>query len=86
MIARVKQLIEATHGRIFSIKFVKRDGTLRHMVCRTELLSSNGSTSLIQQATNTYRVLDMRIREWRTINLDTVREFKFKGEVVRWIH
>lgn len=39
---QVKALVEQSGGKLFSVKFVKKDGTIRTMTCRREVHKYSG--------------------------------------------
>jgi len=76
------KLIELLKGQFFTVEFIKKDGTLRKMNCRTgvkKYLSNNGKkiqiTSPIENGI--LRVFDLQKNEYRSINLDTVNRITF---------
>lgn len=87
-IAMVKSILESANGRIFSVDFEKKDGSLRHMVCRTgvtsklspkpleEKLCVNGTTNTVAHKIEYLTVFDMIKKEYRNINTATLRNFK----------
>ena len=78
----------ASDGKIFSVIFVKKDGTLRSMVARTGVkkhLKSNPVTDFFsvkvrKQDDNLITVFDMNKKEYRSFHQNTVLAVKMKGE------
>lgn len=73
------KLIENLNGKFFTVEFVKKDGTLRKMNCRTgvkKYLSNNGKTIKITRPIDNgiLRVFDVKKDAYRSINLDTVKK------------
>lgn len=73
------KLIENLNGQFFTVEFVKKDGTLRKMNCRTgvkKYLSNNGKTIKITRPIDNgiLRVFDVKKDAYRSINLDTVKK------------
>lgn len=73
------KLIENLNGQFFTVEFVKKDGTLRTMNCRTgvkKYLSNNGKTIKITHPIDNgiLRVFDVKKDAYRSINLDTVKK------------
>lgn len=73
------KLIENLNGQFFTVEFVKKDGTLRKMNCRTgvkKYLSNNGKTIKITHPIDNgiLRVFDVKKDAYRSINLDTVKK------------
>jgi hypothetical protein len=86
---RVKMLgafrrIQATNGQIFSARFVKKDGTVRDMVCRLGVKKGVNGTGMAYNPfdRNLVPVFDMQKDAFRMINMETVMQLKLNGEVV----
>jgi hypothetical protein len=73
-----KKEIFATNGKIFSVQFTKKDGTVRDMVCRlgVEKYLKGGELSYDIDQTPYVIVYDMQAKGYRTINTDTITAFK----------
>jgi WYL_2, Sm-like SH3 beta-barrel fold len=72
-------------GKIFSCKFVKKDGSIREMVSRFNVqkgVNGNGM-SYDPIARGMVPVFDMQKNEWRMINFSTIFELKIEGEVYK---
>ena len=77
------QEIKATIGnKIFSVEFVKKDGTLREMVCRFGVTKhlKGGEMNHDPQELGHLVVFDMQKEAYRTINTNTLRRIKFEGK------
>jgi hypothetical protein len=81
-IQEIKDLIRTSEGKIFSVRFVKKDGTERLMVARL------GVTSYLKGGTKAYdpadydliTVFDMQKQAYRSINLQTILDIKVNNE------
>jgi hypothetical protein len=76
------KLIEFLNGQFFTVEFIKKDGTLRKMNCRTgvkKYLSNNGKSIKITRPIDNgiLRVYDVKKEAYRSINLDTVKKINF---------
>ena len=71
-----------TQGRIFSVYFQKRDGTMREMRCRRGVKKHlrGGSLQYDPQDHNLLPVFDMIAREYRMVNLGTLVSFNVGSE------
>lgn len=77
----LKQFVENTNGKIFSVNFRKKDGSMREMVCRTGVKKHlKGGESTIAGKENLVSVYDVQAEGYRCINLDTVTKVKYAGE------
>lgn len=78
---QAKELINQSKGHIFSVSFIKKDGTLRNMVCR------NGVKKGVTGAGMNYNpadhdlltVYDMAKNEFRSIPLNRLHRVKVDG-------
>jgi hypothetical protein len=90
-IKEVLSFIEETHGRFFSVRFLKRtDGTERTMTCRTGVrsrLSTNPSKKGIDFAANNLLcVFDTQADGYRTIPVEGITAIKIDGEWLPVVH
>jgi hypothetical protein len=75
--------IKATIGnKIFSVEFIKKDGTLREMVCRFGVTKhlKGGEMNHDPQELGHLIVFDMQKEAYRTINFNTIQCIKFEGK------
>ena len=65
-------------GKIFSVRYVKKDGTTRFMKCRTGVKSKlkGGELAFDPQAKGLKVVFDMVANGYRMINLNTIYELR----------
>lgn len=78
----VQELIELTNkGQIFSVKFVKKDGTLREMVCRLGVKKhlKGGTLNYDAKSRGLLPVFDMQKQAYRMINTKTLISAKING-------
>lgn len=69
-------LVKSTVGnKIFSVEFVKKDGTLRKMHCRLNVKKhlKGGTKKYNAEARNLLTVFDLQKKQYRTINLNTIQ-------------
>jgi hypothetical protein len=76
--SKAKEIIEQTKGRFMTIKFVKKDATIRTMNCRLGVKKYlHGGKSNVDQ--NDYvTVYDLNAKGYRSVNLSTVQEIHYK--------
>ena len=69
--------------KFFSVKFVKKNGDLRTMKCRLGVKKhlNGGQLKHNPNELNHMIVFDMVKKGYRTINFDTIKQLKFKGNV-----
>ena len=78
-----KQLFqEITSGKIFTAQFIKKDGSRRLMNCRTNVKKfTNGKgLSFDPIARNLLPVYDLKVKDYRFINLSTLISVKIGGK------
>jgi hypothetical protein len=70
------------NGKIFSVVFVKKDGTIRHMNCRKGVKKylAGGELHYIPSEHGLLPVFDMQIQKYRVINFQTIKEIHFRNE------
>ena len=73
---------EITSGKIFTAEFIKKDGSRRIINCRTNVKKfTNGKgLSFDPIARNLLPVYDLKVKDYRFINLSTLISVTIKGE------
>jgi hypothetical protein len=68
-----KSAIENSNGRIFSVKFLKKDGTVRDMTCRLGVKKHVKGVGLnyCPQEHDLITVFDMGKKDYRSVPLDS---------------
>lgn len=77
-----RQLLSAAseNGKIFSVEFEKKDGTIREMVCRKDVRKHlKGGPTMYNPSVN-MGVFDMQIQQYRSFAYDRV--IKVNGKEV----
>lgn len=79
-------ITELAGGTIFGATFVKKDGTIRDMVCRLGVKShlKGGELPFCPVEKGMLPVFDMSVGEYRMINLSTLTELRVGGKVYRF--
>ena len=78
----VRKLIESTNGTFFSVVFVKKDGSDRHMVCRKGV-SKGVNGSGLKYNPKQYGLIcvrDVQKKAHRMISIDTIKTIQIKGD------
>ena len=78
----MKELIESTAGKFFTVTFVKKDGTIRTMTARTGVRKGvTGQGLKFNPSERNLKVVwSCDAETFRMINLDTILGIKFKGK------
>ena len=71
---RAKELIKESKGLIFSTTFIKKDNTIRTLTSRTgkQYTPTGNKAPYKPQDYNLIALYDMRIKAFRTLNLNTL--------------
>ena len=83
-VEQVKALVEQAGGKIFSVKFVKKDGTIRSMTCRREVhkYANGGEAGYSSNPNNVgvYEFCERKGREgYRCFDAENVLTMKVNG-------
>lgn len=81
----VKEIRSLTsNGKIFSVEFVKKDGSLRKMKARLGVRNHlrGGVLAYDAESKNLLPVFDMDKSEYRMINVSTITKIKISGNVI----
>ena len=78
---KVQAEIRNQKNKLFSITFIKKDGTDRKMVARLGVKKGlRGGENKVVKPDNSYiTVYDMQKDAYRTLNLRTIKEIKLAG-------
>ena len=73
---------EITSGKIFAAEFIKKDNTRRVINCRTNVkkFTSGKGLNFDPIAKNLLPVYDLKVRDYRFINLSTLISVTIKGQ------
>lgn len=81
MKSEISTLKELVGNKIFAVEFIKKDGSLRKMVCRLGVKKHlrGGELKYSPEDFNYLTVFDLQSEEYRTINVNTLRSLTFDG-------
>lgn len=81
MKTELAQLRTLVGNKIFSAEFIKKDGSLRKIVCRLGVKKHlrGGTLGYDAEALNYLTVFDLQSEEYRTINVNTLKSITFEG-------
>ena len=86
-IETLKKAINKTNSTLFTVRFVKADGTERTMYCKTGVkrhLSKRPDKRVLQNTNpNIVRVFDIESKSYKSFKLETVLEFKCKNVILK---
>lgn len=78
----IRKFLDSTKGKIFGVTFIKKDGSIREMQCRTNVTRDlKGGVAGHAHIPELYTVYDMKAQGYRSINLLTLLTFKM-GKIV----
>lgn len=77
-----KALIYDSAGKVFSVDFTKKDGTLRHMNCRMGVTShlKGGQLAYNPDEKGLIVCFDMQKEDYRMINVNTLQTLTINGK------
>ena len=78
----ILQLLKDNKDTIFSVVFLKKDGSIRHMTCRFGVKKhlKGGKLKFDPLKRAKLVVFDMQKEAYRMINLETISNINMKGE------
>lgn len=84
---RAKALMKRTRGEFFSVQFIKKDGTVRDMVCRLGVTKylKGGELAFDPEEKGLMVVYEMNVEGYRMININSLRQLKIDGQIYRVI-
>jgi len=82
----ISKIKELAGSQIFSVKFIKKDGSLREMVCRLGVKKhlKGGELAYDAKSLGYLPVFDMQKEDYRMINTNTIVEIKINGQVYKF--
>ena len=75
----LKAMIKSTKGRFFSAEFIKANGSKRKIIARVGCHIGVKGTSNRKPKENLVTVYEPKVKGYRTINLETLQNFKCGG-------
>lgn len=84
MLSREEVLNQTDDGKIFSVVFIKLDGTIRHMTCRFGVKSAlaGGPKAYNDAEKGILTVFDMKAQGYRAIKMENVLRITAKENVI----
>jgi len=75
------KILKATEGKIFSVVFIKKDGSKRKMQCRLGVKKHlrGGERAYVPEDFGLLGVFDMEKKGYRMVNLETLMSFTVDG-------
>jgi hypothetical protein len=70
--------------KIFSVDFIKKDGSLRTMIARLGVKKhlQGGTLKYNAEEKSLLPVFDMEKQAYRMVNVSTIQEIRYNGEVI----
>jgi hypothetical protein len=75
----LSSIIAASNGTFFTVSFVKKDGTLRTMNCRSGVRKHTKGGASTLDSDKFFTVYDVQKQGYRAINKDTIVSVRVKG-------
>ena len=73
-----KYIQEKVQGKIFSVSFIKKDGTERNMVCRLGVQKHLSGGKSVNDPSKYLTVFDMQKNAYRNVALETIYRLRCK--------
>jgi len=98
VVRAIRAMVKSTNGKTFGVTFAKADGSMRDMTCRLgvkkgvkgtapvatakrkQTLKDNGKLGVFEM----YNFTTNEQKGFRTINLNTMTEFRFGGKTIKF--
>lgn len=82
----VRERIQELKGKIFSVSFTKKDGSIRDMLCRTGVKKHlrGGELKYNPIDKGLLTVWDLQKKGYRMVNLEALISIKIQGEVTEF--
>lgn len=79
----IKELLKANHGRFFTVTFVKANGELRTINCKHGHRPGHDGLNNVAHIEK-YLTVSLPDGSFRNINMETVKEVKMGGTILRF--
>lgn len=83
---KLDDLIAQSNGKFVTVRFVKKDGTVRTMTCRTGVRKHLKGGQSTLDPSRYLTVFDVQKGEYRAINRDTILSVTLEGVTVTLNH
>ncbi len=82
---QAQELINSTNGKIFSVTFMKKDGTIRDMTCRLGVTKhlKGGTLRFDPSERGLVTVFDLESKGYRMVNIETLISLNTKGRILK---
>lgn len=82
---RLEGKLKDNNGKFFACEFLRKDGSLRKMSCRTGVKKhlKGGKNNSQKDSNGLIVVWDREVEQYRTLNLETVISINMRGEKYR---
>ena len=78
--SQIRQEIKLTNGRIFKVSFIKKDGSKRDMLARTQVRKGlKGGVNTTAAYDKYITLFDMQKYQYRNVNVETIYALKING-------
>lgn len=79
----IKELLKANHGRFFTVTFIKKNGEVRTLNCKHGKVKGHEGPNNVSHIEK-YLTVTTPEGEFKNINMETVKEVKMGGTVLRF--
>ena len=78
-----QNILEKVQGKIFSVSFIKKDGTERTMVCRLGVQKHLTGGKNVNDPSQHLTVFDMHKKAYRNVALGTIYQLRCKDVFIK---
>lgn len=72
----LRELVEGTKGRIMKVRFIKKDNSVREMLCRTQVKKGQTGAGRHWSHEHIVTVYDMVKHQYRSIDLNRLKSLR----------
>ena len=78
-IQQIKSILDSNEGKMFSVTFIKKDGTERTLNGRLGVKSATGAAPTTANIPKYITVYDVVKHDYRNVNVETISSIKMLG-------
>ena len=80
----IRSAIDRAGSRLVSVTFIKANGEQRQLTWNPKHVGEIKGTGTKCEDPNVFRVMDIRLNQWRSFRADRVVEIKVNGEITKF--
>ena len=80
----IRSAIDRAGSRLVSVTFIKANGEQRQLTWNPKHVGEIKGTGTKCEDPNVFRVMDIKLNQWRSFRADRVVEIKVNGEITKF--